>query len=411
MRLLLAFLSHPSPENRKAFSLKDHSFALGFCLLCLLYILCAPLSAQGKAREKKKEKKISLRIAARGFKKPLQIAFSPGDPLAMYVVEQGGRIYRIVHKKAQLFADLSRSINSSSGEEGLLGLAFPPDYKPENSHCYVNYTAKEPAYTYIAELDVKNKRVQIGAQRTLLRFKQPYRNHNGGFLTFGPDQKLYIATGDGGAAGDPLNAGQDLTSLLGKILRIDVRPTKDKPYRIPPDNPFVGKAKTRAEIYAWGLRNPWRFSFDSKTKRLYAADVGQNLWEEINLIVKGANYGWRRKEGKACYRPRRNCSSKKFKLTDPIYSYDHSKGQSIIGGYVYRGKKLKALQAHYFFADYLSGALWALPLDPKSGGAQAKPLLLKKKKKTHISSFGEDLKGELYISEHQKGLIYKLVPP
>ena len=387
---------------------------LKYSLIAFCFYILLPASClwAGPA-QKSQQQKVSLKLSARGFKKPLQITFSSGDPQAMYIVEQGGRIYRLNRNRRRLFADLSKSINSGSGEEGLLGLAFPPNYDPRSSHCYVNYTAqRRPAYTYVSELRVKNKRAQSRAQRILLRFKQPYRNHNGGFLTFGPDRNLYIATGDGGAAGDPLNAGQNRNTLLGKILRIDVRPSKSKPYRIPPDNPFVGQAQTRPEIYAWGLRNPWRFSFDRQTQRLYAADVGQNRLEEINLIVKGGNYGWRRKEGSLCYQPSRNCDPKKSKLRliDPIHSYGRSVGQSITGGYVYRGSLLPALQGRYIFADYVSGALWALALNPKNGRARG-PALLLKKRSGNISSFGEDLKGELYMSDHQKGLIYKLLPP
>ena len=389
--------------------LKMRKFSL--ISLCII-LLCYSSFLGSEQKSKKGAKKIRLGLMARGFQKPLQVIFSPGDFGAMYIVEQGGKIYRLKNKKRRLFADLSKIINSGAGEEGLLGLAFPPKYNPDSSFCYVNYTAKRnPAYTYITELRVQKKRVSQSpaTRRVLLRFKQPYRNHNGGFLVFGPDGKLYIGTGDGGGAGDPLNAGQDLNTLLGKILRIDARPSKSKPYSIPRDNPFTKKAKARPEIYAWGLRNPWRFSFDAQTRRLYAADVGQDRFEEINLIVKGGNYGWRRKEGYQCYKPRRNCAPKRLNLIEPIHSYGHKVGQSITGGYVYRGQKLPALRGHYFFADYVRGALWALPLT-RRGHAKGKALLLKKNS-GNISSFGEDTEGELYMTDHQKGLVYKLLPP
>ena len=374
---------------------------------------------------------LRLSVQARGFRKPLQIVFSPGDPQAMYVVEQAGKIYRLRPKSKKLFANLSPLISDSSGEQGLLGLAFPPSYSPKNGLCYVNYTSGKPLYTHIAELKVRKWRAQIKKKgmRKLLRIRQPYTNHNGGMLAFGADGKLYIATGDGGAAGDPLGAGQDTRSLLGKILRIDVKPThskpdktklaglhkqridvkptRPKPYSIPSDNPFVKNTSFRPEIYAFGLRNPWRFSFDRKTRRLYAADVGQNRREEINLIVRGGNYGWNIREGNLCYKPAKNCKHKG--LLPPIYSYSHSQGQSITGGYVYRGKRLKKYRGYYFYADFVSGKLWALPLKKASGKAAGSPLLLLKKV-GNIASFGEDLQGELYIAAYRQGVIYKLIP-
>ena len=378
-----------------------------FFVCCLLFIN----SAQAEKATKVTKKKLRLQLVAKGFRQPLDLDFNRAFSQGMYVSEQGGKIYRVYHKKKTqpklLFADISSLINSSRGEEGLLGLAFSSNYNIKDSHCYVNYTGDRPSHTHVVAFKVRNHRVQLKSKRVLLRIRQPYSNHNGGDLTFGPDKKLYIATGDGGSAGDPKNLGQDRRSLLGKILRIDVSSkSRQQAYGIPPDNPFVNQSPFRQEIYAWGLRNPWRFSFDAKTGRLYAADVGQNRYEEINLIVKGGNYGWRKKEGYACYRPQKNCSDKS--LRDPIHAYSRRLGQSITGGYVYRGKKLKEYYNHYFFADFISGRVWAMPLSERTGLAVGKAILLFDDA-GNISSFGEDKQGELYLVEYSKGNIYKII--
>ncbi len=411
---------------------KQFVYFFSFIYFCTFFLFSSSLHGQTKPVDRPnlgvvKGSRLRLKLIAQGFRQPLGLRFSRGFAQGMYVVEQGGKIYSVYqstrnNKKKHLFADLSSWLNSSQGEEGLLGLAFPPDYRISVSHCYVNYTTGRPSYTHVSELRVQANRVQPKSRRVLLRIAQPYRNHNGGDLAFGPDKKLYIATGDGGSAGDPNNLAQDRRSLLGKILRIDVRPStnrtnkihsKRRQYTIPHDNPFIRSSERksyRGEIYAWGLRNPWRFSFDAKTGRLYAADVGQNRYEEVNLITKGSNYGWRRKEGYACYRPltpkKKKCKDKK--LVDPIHAYGHNLGKSITGGYVYRGRNLKAYRGHYFFADFVSGKVWALPIEAKSGRAVGKAVLVFDKV-GYISSFGEDLYRELYLVEYAKGRIYKIV--
>ncbi len=353
-----------------------------------------------------------------GFKKPVQVLFAPRDNRAYYVVQQTGEVFRISKdqtgkKKKTLFADFSSLSHKGTGEEGLLSIAFPPDFNLKRpSFFYANYTGGRPSYTYLVRVPVRNGRGTLLRKRTLIRFRQPYRNHNGGMILFGPDRMLYMATGDGGSAGDPLNAGQNPSVFLGKILRIDVLKAGRKPYSIPFDNPFVGKKGFLPEIYAWGLRNPWRFSFDRETKALYAADVGQNRQEEVNLIVSGGNYGWRIREGYLCYKPyfirgKKKKSCLKAGLKEPIHAYNHSKGSSITGGYVYRGNLLKSYKGHYFFADYISQKLWALPLNRRTGKASGKPKRLLSSI-GFISSFGESPDGELYLCDHQKGKIYSL---
>ncbi len=388
---------------------QKYFFSLFFLFICIYSSLAFTFFVSSlSSLEAKSKKNISLLPIATNFKKPLQVVFSSGDPFAFFVVEQGGIIYRLQGKNRKVFLNISTLITSDNGEEGLLSLAFPPSYNKKKSYIYINYTAGRPLFTHIVKIPVIFGHAKIKERRTLLHIQQPYRNHNGGMLLFGPDRRLYIGTGDGGSAGDPLNSGQDRKSLLGKILRIDVNSKKNKSYNIPHSNPFFKSKLFRKEIYAWGLRNPWRFSFDSKTKRLYVADVGQNRQEEINLIQKGGNYGWRIKEGRLCYKPPKNCY--KSHLKDPIHVYNHKQGQSITGGYVYRGKTLPLFWGHYFFADYVSEKLWALPISQYTGRAIGKRILILSQI-GNISSFGEDNNKELYLVEHSKGIIYKMVKP
>jgi glucose/arabinose dehydrogenase len=231
-----------------------------------------------------------------------------------------------------------------------------------------------------------------------LEIEQPFANHNGGLNKFGPDGFLYIGMGDGGAAGDPFNFAQNLESLLGKFLRIDI---EKEPYAIPQDNPFVGRADAQGEIWAYGLRNPWRFSFDRCTGRLFAGDVGQDRIEEIDLIEKGKNYGWRIMEGSQCFDPPSLCNTQGLEL--PIAEYDHSLGCSVTGGYVYRGTQFPTLIGHYLFGDYCSGRIWSLAEDPQ-GRWTMRQLI---DSPFSISSFGEDEQGELYVI-HYGGAIYRV---
>jgi glucose/arabinose dehydrogenase len=238
----------------------------------------------------------------------------------------------------------------------------------------------------------------------LLTFNQPYANHNGGSILFGKDGFLYIATGDGGSSGDPQNYSQNLGSLLGKMLRIDVNSKANGlNYAIPPDNPFKTTANARPEIYAYGLRNPWKVTEDRSTGKFWIADVGQNAREEVDILEKGGNYGWRVAEGKVCYSPNNNCNRTGF--VEPVFDYGTSEGRSITGGYVYNGTRLSAIKGQYIYGDYVSGTIWALKYDEAS--KQATNTLLTRLVGS-LSSFGEDEAGELYLLNYQTGKIQQL---
>ena len=322
----------------------------------------------------------------------------------LFVVEQDGRIRIIRNGRllAQPFLDI-RSKVVSGGELGLLSVAFHPRFN-SNGRFFVNYTTDRGGRlrTVIAEyrVSVPGRDVADAEERILLEIDQPFRNHNGGLNLFGPDGMLYIGMGDGGSGGDPMNAGQRLDTLLGKLLRIDVDGAA--PYAIPPDNPFVNRAGARGEIWAYGLRNPWRFSFDRATGRLFLADVGQSQWEEINIIERGGNYGWRTMEGAHCFNPSTGCDRTGLAL--PIAEYDHEQGCSVTGGYVYRGSRIRALVGRYLFADYCSGRIWALADAGGNRWAMAVALTTD----FRVTSFGEDQTGELYVVDHN-GAVYRLM--
>ncbi|RME03991.1 MAG: glucose sorbosone dehydrogenase [Planctomycetota bacterium] len=358
--------------------------------------------------EGKFSKKFQLRRAfPLSFDEPVDLQPCPDGSGRLFVVERRGKIWYFFPSRPQkkfLFLNIQHQVRSKFQEEGLLGLAFHPRYKT-NGYIFLNYTVSHPRRTLIVRFQMKDTppHARVLSKRILLQFPQPYANHNGGQIAFGPDGYLYIATGDGGWAGDPHNYAQNLQSLLGKILRIDVQnSTLSQPYAIPPDNPFVHHPSARKEIYAYGLRNPWRFSFDSQG-RLWAADVGQNRIEEINLIQKGKNYGWRIKEGSLNFAPPSQ-KSKPEPLVEPIWQYPHRLGQSITGGFVYEGKKLPSLKGAYIYADYVSGRIWALWYK-KNGTIQNRLLL---KTNLNISTFGVDHNKELYFCDLRSGNIFTL---
>jgi glucose/arabinose dehydrogenase len=309
-------------------------------------------------------------------------------------------------RSAEVFLDMSDRVNSAGNEEGLLGLAFDPNFT-SNGYFYVHYTANPPRRSVISRFSVNvddPNKADKTSELALLEVPQPYPNHNGGQISFGPDGYLYIGLGDGGSGGDPHGNGQSLATLLGKILRIDVsKSSHNERYRIPPGNPFVSAQNVKGEIWAYGLRNPWRFSFDKATGLLWAADVGQNNYEEVDIIEKGGNYGWNKMEGDHCYPPSViNCNKEGFNL--PIAEYDHDEGCSITGGYVYRGTRLRTLYGAYIYGDYCSGRIWAIRYDSKI----TERLQLIDSNLT-IASFGEDESGELYILSFD-GKIYSFVP-
>jgi len=326
----------------------------------------------------------------------------------IFIVEQAGRIK--VFPNDQTASSVKEYLNitdrvSSGGEMGLLGLAFHPDYE-NNGYFYVNYTANNPRRTIISRFQVTSNpdSADKNSEFQILVFSQPYSNHNGGWIGFGPnDGYLYIATGDGGSGGDPENYAQRINTLLGKILCIDV--DGGTPYAIPPNNPFVDSTNVnvKKEIYAWGLRNPWRCSFDPVTGWLFAGDVGQGAWEEIDIIENGKNYGWRCYEGNHTY----NMSGCNYpEYTFPIWEYSHSVGYSVTGGYVYRGQNVPELFGKYIYGDYGSKRIWALTYDgitPPSNEF----LLFSINSPT---SFGVDQNNELYIVGFGPGNIYRFTP-
>jgi glucose/arabinose dehydrogenase len=342
------------------------------------------------------------------FREPVTLLQVPGSNSRWYIAEKAGRVLLLDTKTApariSTLLDITETVDSGPSEAGLLGIAFHPDF-PANGQLFLSYTQKGSFFgpkliSHISRLSILNG---AGAQKnkmeTLLTLAQPYANHNGGNIAFGPDGYLYIGFGDGGSGGDPQGNAQNTGTLLGTILRIDVN--GPKPYKIPPDNPLTA-AKSRSEIYAWGLRNPWRFSFDRLNGELWAADVGQSAWEEINRIEKGKNYGWNIKEGSACYG---SSECKESGLTDPVAAYGHDLGCSVTGGYVYRGKKIKALQGVYLFGDFCSGKVWGIP---SNADKPVKPTLLLESRLS-ISSFAQDNDGELYLLDYGEGGIYKIV--
>ena len=343
------------------------------------------------------------------FTAPVDIQHPADGSNRLFVAEQAGLI-RVIKNTgsieiAMTFLDIKSKV-LSGGERGILGLAFHPNFKT-NGYFYVNYTRGNPLTSVIARYKANlpsSDQADASSEVILLTFSQPFDNHNGGSLQFGKDGYLYVATGDGGSGGDPSNNAQNRKSMLGKILRLDVNATTRGNYGIPVDNPFVNNTEGyNPEIYAYGLRNPWKISFDSTTDMLFAADVGQNSREEINLIIKGGNYGWRIKEGIDCYNPSANCNTSG--LTEPIYDYGQSNGdKSITGGYVYHGSTLLTLQDKYIYGDYVSGRIWSLEMN--GGKAGTNSLIIDKA--GPVATFGQDEAGEIYFANYQNGKIMKL---
>lgn len=365
----------------------------------------APIAANGM--------QLGLAEQFTGLDRPVFVTHAGDGSGRIFIVEQRGQI-RVVQDGQLLpmpLLDIAATRVSCCGERGLLSVAFPPDFA-RKQYFYVNFTDKQGA-TVIARYALARNTPNVAdpaSEQIILRIEQPFPNHNGGQLHFGPDGYLYIGTGDGGAAGDPLNIAQDPNNLLGKLLRIDVEHgDPNQPYRIPPDNPFVNTAGYRPEIWAVGLRNPWRFSFDRATGDLYIADVGQGQYEEINwqpaTSAGGENYGWRCKEGPAEFNMGDACATQE--LTDPVYAYTHSIGGcSVTGGYVYRGTEFSRMQGVYFYGDYCSGKLWGLHRD---GGVWRNELLLETGYFGGLASFGEDEAGNLYVANLSEGVVAKLV--
>jgi glucose/arabinose dehydrogenase len=352
---------------------------------------------------------LTARRIASGLRNPLDLQSVSGDRERIYVVEQGGRILVVVSGRLQAapFLDIADRI-VSGGERGLLGLAFHPQFA-SNRRLFVNYTNRS-GDTHISEFRATSTdQADPSSERVLLVVDQPFANHNAGGLVFGNDGMLYVGLGDGGSAGDPFRNGQNLATLLGKMLRLDV--DRGSPYAVPGDNPFLSVAGARPEIWAYGLRNPYRFAFDRVTGDLYIGDVGQNRREEIDVGLAarrgGENYGWNVTEGTLCFSPSSGCST--AGLTPPVIDYSHGEGCSVTGGVVYRGSCMPDLAGTYFYGDFCTGFVRSFRLaagqpgelrdwtSSLGGGIDA------------ISSFGLDADGEVHVVDYD-GEVYQLVP-
>jgi len=340
------------------------------------------------------------------FDRPVYIGHAGDGSHRLFVLEQAGRVLAFENRndvrEANVVLDIRDRVRTSHNEEGLLGLAFDPAFA-DNGAFYLYYSTSRPRRVVLSRWRMSKDDPNLAdpdSERVLLEVEQPYGNHNGGWIEFGPDRKLYVGLGDGGAGGDPHGAGQDLSTLLAKILRLEI--DERGALRIPADNPFVGKANARPEIWAYGLRNPWRCGFDRQTGSLWCGDVGQDAFEEVDIVVKGGNYGWRHFEGNHAFDPPRGGGAKD--AIAPVFEYDRRQGQSITGGYVYRGLHLPALRGAYVYGDYVSGNVWALVRN--RDGVVSNELVAQV---PAVASFGEDEAGELFAVGH-RGRIYRFEP-
>jgi glucose/arabinose dehydrogenase len=345
------------------------------------------------------------------FNDPLDLQNSGDGTNRIFVAERAGiiKVFPNSSSAASLktYIDITDRV-SAGGEMGLLGLAFHPDYE-NNGYFYVNYTVSNPLKTRISRFQVSSENPDSADKNTeliLLTFNQPYSNHNGGWIGFGPDDGyLYIGTGDGGSGGDPQNNGQSIITFLGKILRIDIdNQDPGLEYAIPDSNPFVDSTGSVVkEIYAWGMRNPWRNSFDAVTGWLWSADVGQNQWEEVDIIENGKNYGWRCYEGTHSYNTS-GCNYPEY--IDPVWEYSHSLGCSVTGGYVYRGPTVPELTGKYIYADYCDRTIWSLEYD----GIPPPDNQILLTAHGSVTSFGVDENNELYVVTFNPDRIYRFSP-
>ena len=387
-------------------------------ILCLLFSWVPYLPVTTAGAEDVDQSKLSI-ATERSFKnlsvrRPIVLTHAGDGTNRVFIASEHGVIHVVPNdqgvKKTTVFLDIEKKVTykDKQNEEGFLGLAFHPDYK-KNGQFFVYYSTKDAAQTsVISRFRVTSddpNRADPASEEELMRIKQPFWNHNGGNILFGPDGCLYIGLGDGGSGRDPKGNGQNRATLLGNILRIDVdRQDDGKKYAIPKDNPFVGMKDARPEIWAWGFRNPWGMTFDAETGLFWVADVGQDIWEEVNIVQKGGNYGRNLREAKHKFGD--NGSGPRDDLIDPIWEYDHKVGKSITGGRVYRGKRIKQLVGAYLYADYVSGKIWALRYDANKKKVTAnRPL---HDNKMPIISFGEDQDGEVYLTD-ALGQIHRFV--
>ena len=341
------------------------------------------------------------------FERPVFLTHAGDGSGRVYVVEQHGVVHRIdpaTPDRTETFLDISARVSRRGNEEGLLGLAFDPGFAG-NGRFYVYYSAASPRRSVLSRFESNGGMGDPRSESVLLEVPQPYSNHNGGMIAFGPDGMLYVALGDGGSSGDPRRHGQNVDTLLGTILRIDVtEPEGGAPYAIPADNPFAGRDDARGEIWAFGLRNVWRFSFDRETGDLWAGDVGQNALEEVDLVRRGGNYGWNAMEGSRCFRSA-SCDASIFEA--PVMEYGRDFGCSVTGGYVYRSQRLPELRGVYLYADFCSGRIWGLRWDGERVTEQAQLA----RATFQVPSFGEDEAGELYVLGFDGGVYTFAGPP
>lgn len=408
----------------RAFMSRPAWRSLGNCWLLLPLIL-----GIGQAQAEPPFPVMEMRLAFPELvlRRPLWLGEAPDASGRLFIMEQPGRILILPRDRTGtntiLFLDISDRKPHGGNEEGLLGLAFHPQFKTSGKF-YIYYTGHNPRRSVLSEFQVSKTDPNLAdsaSERVLLEIPQPYENHNGGATVFGPDGYLYLSLGDGGAANDPHNFGQNLNTFLGKIIRIDVNArTGDQPYGIPGDNPFAGKGGgVREEIWAYGLRNVWRMSFDRQTGELWAGDVGQNKWEEVDIITKGGNYGWNYREG---FHPFTNSPPAELRMIEPVIEYphipaldtNHLPGLSITGGYVYRGQKNPGLRGVYLYADWTMGTVWGLR--HQEGKVTARGVVFRQPKGLlplrNIASFGEDASGEVYLLVYEgtvNGRIYELM--
>jgi glucose/arabinose dehydrogenase len=343
---------------------------------------------------------------------PVAMMHAPGSITRWFVVEQQGIVrafptgVNTTNNDVSVFIDISARV-SSGGETGLLGMAFHPDFQ-NNGEVFLSYTRSGPI-SYVSRFRSFDGGMTLDdtSEEVIMTITQDFQNHNGGNIAFGPDGFLYAGWGDGGSGGDPNDRGQDTTNLLGTFTRIDV--DGGTPYAIPPTNPFAGNAPCVQgfgaapcpEIYAWGVRNPWRWSFDRQTGELWAGDVGQNAWEEIDRIEISGNYGWDEREGAHCHEPAQGCSTN---FIDPVTEYSRSLGTSVTGGFVYRGNIIAALQGHFVYGDFTTGRIWSVPANSPQGSVGTELI----DSSLNISAFAEDFFGELYAIDYG-GAIYMLM--
>lgn len=402
-----------------------HQIRFGLLIAAVFLIVSfVPKRNADTANQELANTQVQLKLITNKVPSPVAMGVPRDGTDRLFFCQKEGKVW-IVEKGKLLtrpFLDVSKrmvKVDPRYDERGLLGIAFHPDFKV-NHKFYVYYSAPSSDAnsnnkSILAEYQVSGNNPNVAdyaSERILLEIEEPESNHNGGDLVFGPDGYLYITVGDGGGGGDQhgtIGNGQNLETLLGKILRIDVN---GEPYKIPSDNPFVNNKEARPEIWAYGVRNPWRMSFDRQTKQLFAGDVGQNKYEEIDIIKKGGNYGWRIKEGFHDYNV--PSGSHATNLIDPIYEYDHGTGISITGGYVYRGKAIPQLTGKYVYGDY-NGKTWVLSNNNNKWENSDLTFTNKPQGSLQILSWGEDVAGELYMltnvvtEKGATGTIYKLV--